>query len=580
MVVRELLNLIGFEVDESQMKKANSKVKGFVGGLAKGFGILTGVVTAVGGLALKSAIDIESLNAEFEVMLGSADKARKFTEDLQKMADFTPFDDKALAKNARTLLAFGVSQEKIFPSLQMLGDVAGRDAEKLSSLTLAFSQVSSGGKLTGQDLLQFINAGFNPLSVLAEKTGKSMSELKDEMSKGAISADMVAEAFKIATSEGGQFFGNMEKQSQTLGGLISTLVSKFNRMLAKVGMALIEPAKIVVKQLTDLIENELLTIVDDLVVGFAPLIDGIISLFISLMKFVTPFVSQLVDMLMPAINLIVAEVLILADLLIGTLGKIMPLVMNIISRDIAVLSEIFKILADLVNVLWQTALEPLLVVLFEIADLVNEILFDAIMDLVPLLEELSLLIIDLFQGLAPALKSTVVIIGVIIKLIVRWIGFVVRLFTVMIGKGLAIVIRLIRWIIELLGVVLYPLINGILWLFEQIALVIDKISKWIVDGIIWALNWVLNIIGKVIDLFDKIPGIDLRKTEPITTDKLMKDITKSNQLSSNNSNVNMNNRINITGAGSDTSGMLTAINKGARAIFQAEIQKILIQSGV
>ena len=50
-----------------------------------------------------------------------------------------------------------------------------------------------------------INAGFNPLQEMAKKTGKSVGELKEEMEKDAISADMVADAFASATAEGGQF---------------------------------------------------------------------------------------------------------------------------------------------------------------------------------------------------------------------------------------------------------------------------------------------------------------------------------------------------------------------------------------
>ena len=76
------------------------------------------------------------------------------------------------------------------PMLRAIGDISMGDTQKLQSLTLAFAQMSSTGKLMGQDLLQMINAGFNPLSVISEKTGKSIGVLKDEMSKGAISAKM------------------------------------------------------------------------------------------------------------------------------------------------------------------------------------------------------------------------------------------------------------------------------------------------------------------------------------------------------------------------------------------------------
>ena len=43
------------------------------------------------------------------------------------------------------------------------------------------------------------------------------------MADGAITYEMVAEAMKVATSEGGRFYQGMEKQSQTMTGLISTL---------------------------------------------------------------------------------------------------------------------------------------------------------------------------------------------------------------------------------------------------------------------------------------------------------------------------------------------------------------------
>lgn len=89
------------------------------------------------------------------------------------------------------------------------------NADRFQHLALAFAQVSAAGKLTGQDLLQMVNAGFNPLQEISKKTGKSISELKDDMADGAISVKMVEDAMKGATSEGGRFFGGMEKASKT-----------------------------------------------------------------------------------------------------------------------------------------------------------------------------------------------------------------------------------------------------------------------------------------------------------------------------------------------------------------------------
>ena len=109
------------------------------------------------------------------------------------------------------------------------------DSGKFNSLALAFSQMSSAGKLMGQDLLQMVNQGFNPLEEIARKTGKSMAELRNEMSNGAISSKMVQDAFISATSAGGKFFGMSAKGAETLNGQISMLQESFDNMFNEIG---------------------------------------------------------------------------------------------------------------------------------------------------------------------------------------------------------------------------------------------------------------------------------------------------------------------------------------------------------
>lgn len=190
-------------------------------------------LTAAGGFALKSASDVQMLRTNLDTLTGSAEKGAAMFDKLYKMAAKTPFETQDLVKASSTLLAFGVAQEKILPTLQMLGDVSLGNKVKFEALSLAYAQVQSTGKLMGQDLLQMVNQGFNPLQIISEKTGKSMSVLKDEMSKGAISADMVTEAFKIATSEGGRFYEGMDKGSKTLQGTISTLQDNITMLALK-----------------------------------------------------------------------------------------------------------------------------------------------------------------------------------------------------------------------------------------------------------------------------------------------------------------------------------------------------------
>lgn len=184
---------------------------------------------------VKARSEIQSLEVSFTTLLGNEPKAKQLFGELRDFAVKTPMQLNDLAKGAQTLLSFNYAADKVMPTLRALGDVSMGDAQKFQSLTLAFAQIQSTGKLMGQDLLQLINAGFNPLSVISEKTGKSIGVLKEEMAKGAISAKMVEDAFISATSEGGKFYGMLESQSKTLTGSLSNLEGAWNDMLNDIG---------------------------------------------------------------------------------------------------------------------------------------------------------------------------------------------------------------------------------------------------------------------------------------------------------------------------------------------------------
>lgn len=235
MVIEELFTRLGFQVDPKGIDKAKSSLEGFkkwVGGLAIGAGL-----SYLAKTGIDAAMSMESLTAQFTVMTGSAERANAVLSEIADFAAKTPFTKLGLADAGKTLMAFGIDGQKIVPTLRMLGDVAGADQNKLKSLALVFGQIHSTGKLMGQDLLQLINQGFNPLNVISEQTGISMAKLKDAMADGAISADMVTAAFQAATSEGGLFFGNLEAQSQTLQGRLSTLQDNFQTALQNMAEA-------------------------------------------------------------------------------------------------------------------------------------------------------------------------------------------------------------------------------------------------------------------------------------------------------------------------------------------------------
>lgn len=171
-----------------------------------------------------SSLDFEQQQANLKTLLnGDTEATERLVGQIREYGKATVYSRGGLIEAQKTMMSFGLDAEYAFGKLKNIGDIALGDSQKMNSLALAFSQMSSSGKLMGQDLMQMINAGFNPLEVISQKTGKSMAELKDEMSKGAISADLVAQAFEWATEEGGRFYQGAETAAETTAGKIAKM---------------------------------------------------------------------------------------------------------------------------------------------------------------------------------------------------------------------------------------------------------------------------------------------------------------------------------------------------------------------
>lgn len=205
-------------------------------GLVGALGISLGVIGSIGAL-FNMGVQMEQTNIKFEVLLGSVVKATGLLKELNDYANATPYTNEGIIKGAETMLGFGIAHEKVMGNMKMLGDVAMGNQEKLGGLSLVYSQIMATGRLMGQDLLQLINQGFNPLQIMSENTGISMGVLKKQMEAGAISANMVEEAFRLATSEGGRYYNMSNKMAETAGGKWSTLMGTMKNIISRIGMA-------------------------------------------------------------------------------------------------------------------------------------------------------------------------------------------------------------------------------------------------------------------------------------------------------------------------------------------------------
>ena len=163
--------------------------------------------------------EMQMLEKSFEVLLGGSSGVGAFMQELKQFAVESPLSMTGVANAAQMLSAFGVEAENLIPVIRQLGDISMGNEEKFRSLALAYSQMTSAGKVLSQDLRQMATAGFNPLGEIARTTGRSIQDVTALMDSGKITVNQVTAAFKSATAEGGKFYGMTQKQADGIKGL-------------------------------------------------------------------------------------------------------------------------------------------------------------------------------------------------------------------------------------------------------------------------------------------------------------------------------------------------------------------------
>lgn len=259
--------------------------------LGDGFTVLKGTMANLASQAISKVVDgfkslvggavdyqksMEYYTTSFTVMTGSADKAGETVKKLADIGATTPFDMPQLADATSLLMNFGFSADDAVDSMMMLGDISQGNADKLNSIARAYGKMNSAQKVTLEDINMMIDAGFNPLQEISEKTGESMKSLYDRISKGKMSVDEITESMKRSTSEGGKYFQSMDAQSQTLDGRLSTLSDTINSKLGEALQPILQKAADEwIPNVTNAIDNmdvdSVVSVIDDLVSGVGDL---------------------------------------------------------------------------------------------------------------------------------------------------------------------------------------------------------------------------------------------------------------------------------------------------------------------
>jgi len=524
-----------------------------LGSVLKGVGVAIGASFAAVGTAAvvvgkeissavvsitKNGLDynkqMEQYKAGFSTLLGSAESADKLLGNLNNFAAKTPFELGDLAQASQTLLAFGSAEKDIEPSLKMLGDIAMGNKEKFNGLSLVFGQVQSAGKLTGQDLMQMINQGFNPLQVISEKTGESMSSLKDKMSKGQISFEMLADAMKTATSAGGLFYNAMESQSKTLDGQISTLqdgfnaltgviTSKFSAELTNTALPAInglvsglfdlvtgqEGAKEAISQsatqLSESVSN-MVPIITDMLGTFSTLGGELISVILKALEYNAPqlttaageVLSMLLDGIVAALPLLISAA---SDIILTLLKGLMKALPQITRGALQLIMALVTGILENLPALLEAALQMIITLATGIADSLPELIpvvvqaivlmVQTLIENLPLILDAALqIILGLVDGLLISLPQLIAALPAIILAIV---DFIISAIPQLIDAGIML---------------LTSLVNALPTIIQAIVKAIPKIIDGVINAVIEAIPLLIDAgIKLLISLIKALPQI-------------------------------------------------------------------------
>ena len=222
--------LITFKGDIDDVDKETQELENKLKRLKKqGEIAVAGITTALdkmtisilkGGIAYNG--QIETYLTRLETLTGSAEEANKVLDRIKQDALKTPFDVSSLTQAESLLLATGMGADNARADILALGDAisaSGGGNEELQRMAVNLQQIKNVGKASALDIKQFAYAGIDIYGLLAD----SMGVTRAEASKMDVTYEMLSEALKKASSQGGKYYGAMEKQSKTYNGAMSNL---------------------------------------------------------------------------------------------------------------------------------------------------------------------------------------------------------------------------------------------------------------------------------------------------------------------------------------------------------------------
>lgn len=265
---KEVQNLVQkYKELEEQTNKAEASEQGLfgvIGKLKNEIGSLAAVAAAVkvdkavADLA-KSSLDVnnsfQKIKDDFGIMLGDVEAGIGLFNELQEFNFWTPFDIEQTSQAAKVLVSAKVPLKDLTEYLTHFGDIAQGDAQKFQSYINAFSKASAKGKADMEVLNVYTDQGVQILDALGQQLGKTSAEIVKMASEGKISFQDLDNALNALASEGGLYYGTLEKAAMRLDAVQAGLQESVKSLKASFGQMLAPAVAKVLSVFTDWIDR-------------------------------------------------------------------------------------------------------------------------------------------------------------------------------------------------------------------------------------------------------------------------------------------------------------------------------------
>jgi tape measure domain-containing protein len=229
------LRQLGKDMD---VGSAGFKIKGW----ADTIRMVATPLAELGGAAIKAQAFKEDTLLGLEIILQSREKANAVLADAMKFAAKTPFTTTQVMGWTKDLLVGGFNPKEAEMLMTVAGDFGALkgDDEYVQRVIFHLTKLNAVGRLTGETMMQLGEAGLPVGKVyesLAKHFGTTVQGVRQMQEAGRIDSGTGINAIvdAIAGLQGGTIGTVLNKRSQSLSGLWSTLKSRPDELFMSVG---------------------------------------------------------------------------------------------------------------------------------------------------------------------------------------------------------------------------------------------------------------------------------------------------------------------------------------------------------